>query len=169
MDLSQLWEARNGRPNEAHAARTIASFAVIPAALVGLFVGTRLVGLADPFWRLFWVCSASALVAGLGAVLLVSGVHARFGFRPVVILADAIGGGLMGLLGGSSLSLLLMAQRAIPPFWAWLPMALVPFGAVAVPVYQAWKEAPRRRATLADTMGAHSSEAEVAPDREHPA
>jgi len=46
MDLSELLEARHGRPTEDQAARKIATFAVIPAAIVGLLAGTQLVGVA---------------------------------------------------------------------------------------------------------------------------
>ena len=59
MDLRELLEARDGRPTEYQAARKIATFAVIPAAMVGLLAGTQLVGLADPIGRLLWVCTAT--------------------------------------------------------------------------------------------------------------
>lgn len=73
MDLSQLRAARNGLPTEHQATSKIATFAVIPAAMVGFLAGTQLVGLADPIGRLAWVCTARASVASFGTVCLVLG------------------------------------------------------------------------------------------------
>ena len=70
MDLSELLEARHGRPTEDQAARKIATFAVIPAAIVGLLAGTQLVGVADPIGRLLWVCTATAFGSGFGIAFL---------------------------------------------------------------------------------------------------
>ena len=74
MDLSELLEARHGRPTEHQAARKIATFAVIPAAIVGLLAGTQLVGVADPIRRLLWVCTATAFGSGFGSAFLVLGI-----------------------------------------------------------------------------------------------
>ena len=80
MDLSELLEARHGRPTEDQAARKIATFAVIPAAIVGLLAGTQLVGVADPIGRLLWVCTATAFGSGFGIAFLVA---------PLEVLAKA--------------------------------------------------------------------------------
>jgi hypothetical protein len=82
----ELLEARDGRPTEYQAVRKIATFAVIPAAIVGLLAGTRLVGVADPIGRLLWVCTATALGSGFGIAFLVLGIYYMFGFRPVAVL-----------------------------------------------------------------------------------
>jgi peptidoglycan/LPS O-acetylase OafA/YrhL len=123
--LQDLLDARHGRPTEARAARTIAVYAVIPAAIAGLLAGTQLVGEADPAARLLWVCSATAFGAGVGAAGLVMGVYRLFGFRPVAVLGGVLVGGFGGLLGGSVLGNLLDS------WWPWL---LVPLGAVAAPL-----------------------------------
>lgn len=131
--FDELLEARRGRPTEAQAARTIAVYAVIPAAVVGLLAGTRFIGEADSAGRLLWVCSATAFAAGGGVALLVVGVHRLFGFRPVAVLADALVGLFGGLFIGSGLGHLLDS------WWPWL---LAPLGAVAVPLLMAG-EKPR--------------------------
>ena len=138
MDLSELLEARQGRPTEHEAARKIATFAVIPAAMVGLLAGTQLVELADPVGRLLWVCTATASGAGFGVAFLVLGVYSLFGFRPVAVLADALVGGFVGFLCGGMLALLLMWLQLVHHDLALLALLLSPISAVAVPVYRAW-------------------------------
>ena len=108
MDLSELLEARHGRPTEDQAARKIATFAVIPAAIVGLLAGTQLVGLADPIGRLLWVCTATAFGSGFGIAFLVLGIYYLFGFRSVAVLADALVGGFIGFLCESQRHWLMM-------------------------------------------------------------
>jgi len=58
MNLSELLEARRGRPTEQAAARKIATFAVIPAAMLGLLGGTQLVDVAEQMGRLVWVAAS---------------------------------------------------------------------------------------------------------------
>ena len=70
MDLRELLEARDGRPTEDRAARKIATFAVIPAAMIGLLAGTRLVGIAESIGRLLWVCTATAAASGFSVAFL---------------------------------------------------------------------------------------------------
>jgi Na+/pantothenate symporter len=143
MDLRELLEARQGRPTEDEAARKIATFAVIPAAISGLLAGTQLVGLADPVGRLLWVCTASALGAGLAIACLVLGVYSLFGFRPVVVLADALVGGFIGLLCGGTLALFLMWLKLVHHDLALWALVLIPLGAVVVPLYRAQSDQPR--------------------------
>lgn len=147
MDLRELLEARDGRPTEDQAARKIATFAVIPAAIVGLLAGTRLVGVADPIGRLLWVCTATAFGAGFGIAFLVLGIYYIFGFRPVAVLADALVGGFMGLLCGATVTLLLMWRNLVHPDHALWALLLIPFGAAAVPLFRSWSgKTPVRRA-----------------------
>ena len=138
MDLSELLEARHGRPTEHQAARKIATFAVIPAAIVGLLAGTQLVRVADPIGRLLWVCTATAFGSGFGIAFLVLGIYYLFGFRPVAVLADALVGGFIGLVCGATLAMLLMSFQVVPLAYALCPLLLIPLGAVAVPLFRAW-------------------------------
>lgn len=138
MDFRELLEARQGRPTEYQAARKIATFAVIPAAIVGVLAGTRLVGVADPIGRLLWVCTATAFGSGFGIAFLVLGIFHLFGFRPVAVLADALLGGLSGLLCGGTLTLVLMWRRLVHHDHALWPLLLIPLGAVVVPLFRAW-------------------------------
>jgi hypothetical protein len=143
MDLRELWEARAGRPTEDQAARKIATFVVIPAAIVGLLAGTRLVAAADPIERLFWICTATALGSGLGSAFLVLGIYSQFGFRPVALFAEALIGGFLGLLCGGTLTLLLMWLKAVHHDQALWGLLLIPLGAVIVPLCLAWSETTR--------------------------
>jgi hypothetical protein len=143
MDLRELWEAREGRPTEYQATRKIATFAVIPAAMVGLFAGTRLVAVADPAIRLAWVCTATAAGAGFGAAFLVLGIYYVFGFRPIAILADALAGGFLGLLFGGTLTLLLMWSQAVPHHHSFWGLLLCPVLAVVFPLFRAWRGTTR--------------------------
>lgn len=145
MDLSKLFAARNGLPTERQAARTIATFAVIPAAMLGLLAGNQLVPAAAPMGRHAWVCTATACGAGFGVLLLVSGVYRLFGFRPLAVLADALAGGLYGLLGGGALTMSLMALELAPRGHELWPLLLIPLSAVAFPIFRAWRERGRAR------------------------
>ncbi len=138
MDLSELLEARQGRPTESKAALKIATFAVIPAAMLGLLAGTRLVGVGDPIVKLLLVCSAGAFVAGIGIALLVLAVYHLFGFRPVAILADALTGGFLGLLSGGMVALMLMWLSIVQPDQALWALLLIPLGTLAVPLFRTW-------------------------------
>ncbi|MCA8985684.1 MAG: hypothetical protein R3C12_04090 [Planctomycetaceae bacterium] len=165
MDLRQLLEARDGRPTEYQAARKIATFAVIPAAMVGLLAGTRLVGIADPIGRLLWVCTATALASGFGIAFLVLGVYHLFGFRPVAVLADALVGVFYGFLCGATLALLLMSLKVVP-LYALCPLLLIPLGAIAVPLFRAWRGTTRDRKAVG--QAAESQTAEPSGEREPP-
>lgn len=138
MDLRELWAAREGLPTEQEAARKIATFAVIPAAMVGLLAGTRLVDGADTNGRLAWICTAIACGAGFGTAWTVLGIYSLFGFRPVAILADALTGMFYGLLSGGTIAMVLMRFKLAPQgngaLW---PLLLIPLSAVAVPVVRA--------------------------------
>lgn len=123
--LSELIKARRGLPTEARAARTIATYSVIPATIVGLLAGTQLVGESEPGERLLLVCCATAFGAGIGVACLVVGVYRLFGFRQVAVLADALVGGFGGLLCESILG------RLFDSWWPWL---LVPLGALTAPL-----------------------------------
>lgn len=142
MDFRELFEARDGRPTESQAARKIATFAVIPAAMVGLLAGTQLVGIADPLGRLLLVCTATALASGFGMAFLVLGVYYLFGFRPVAALADALVGGFLGFLCGATLTMMLMSLKVA---YAMCPLLLIPFGGVAAPLFRAWRGMTRDR------------------------
>lgn len=133
MDLSQLLEARLGRPTESQAARKIATFAVIPAAMAGLLGGTRLVGMGEPTERFVLVCVAMACGAGFGVGYLVLALYAAFGFRPVSILADALVGGFVGLLGGACLTMITLWFKLLPLRYALWPLLLIAFGAAIAP------------------------------------
>ncbi|MBA4031391.1 MAG: hypothetical protein C0478_10960 [Planctomyces sp.] len=166
MDLRELLEARHGRPTERQAARKIATFAVIPAAIVGLLAGTRLVGVADPIGRLLWVCTATASASGFGIAFLVLGIYSLFGFRPVAVLADALVGVFYGLLCGAALAMLLMSFRVVPLDYALCPLLLIPLGAVAVPLFRSWSEKTRVRRAVGHA--AKSQTAEPSGEREPP-
>jgi len=148
MDLRELLEARHGWPTEHQAARKIASFAVIPAAIVGLLAGTQLVDIANPIAPLLWVCTATALGPGFGIAFLVLGIYYLFGFRPVAILADALVGGFFGLLCGAMLTLVLMWGKLVHHDHALWTLLLIPLGAVVVPLFRAWRETTRDRAAV---------------------
>jgi len=156
VDLSQLFEARRGLPNEKEAVSRIATFAVIPAAMGGLLAGMRFVGLADPLGRLAWVCTGSAAAAGFAAALLVLAIHRLFGFRPVAVVADMVAGILFGLFVGGALTMLLLWGHVFPPgraghaFW---PFVLIPLGAVAMPVARVWLESRPGPAAAAEDGG----------------
>jgi len=139
MDLSELIEARNGRPTEDAAVRKIAAFAVIPAACIGLLGATQLVGLAEPMGRLAWVCTACACGAGFGTAFLVMGLYRLFGFRPVAVVADALVGVFYGLLCGGALAMGLAALQLVTPGQMLWPLLLIPLGAVAVPLWRVWR------------------------------
>ena len=143
MDLRELLEAREGRPTEDRAARKIATFAVIPAAMIGLLAGTQLVGIAEPIGRLLWVCAATAAASGFCVAFVVLGIYSLFGFRPLAVLADALVGALYGLLCGGALAMSLMAFKVIPHVYSLYPLFLIPLGAIAVPLIRAWKDAKR--------------------------
>lgn len=143
MDLRELQEARDGRPTEDEAARKIATFAVIPAAMIGLLAGTRLVGLAEPIGRLLWVCTATAAVSGFSIAFLVLGIYYLLGFRPIAVLADALVGALYGLLCGGALFTSLMALNVVPNAYALCPLLVIPLGAIAVPLLRAWRRTTR--------------------------
>ncbi len=163
MDLGELLEARHGRPTEHQAARKIAIFAVMPAAIVGLLAGTRLVGLADPIERLLWVCTATAFGSGFGIAFLVLGIYYRFGFRPVVVLADALVVGFTGLLCWETLPLWHGLVHHDHALWALL---LIPLGAVALPLFRAWSGKTRVRAAVG--QAAEFQTAEPSGEREPP-
>ena len=138
--LHELIEARNRRPTEQQAARKIASFAVVPAASVGLLAGTQLVGLAAPMERLLWICTAMACGAGFGSAFLVLGIYYFFGFRPVAVIADSLVGGFAGFFCGGTLTMLLMLGRVVNPNQALWALLLVPLGALLVPLVRAWNK-----------------------------
>lgn len=166
MDFRELLEARDGRPTEYQAARKIATFAVIPAAIVGLLAGTRFVGVADPLGRLLWVCTATALASGFGIAFLVLGIYYMFGFRPVAVLADALVGGFMGLLCGATLTLLLMWRKLVHHDHALWALLLIPLGAVAVPLFRSWSGKTRVRRAVGHA--AESQTTEPSDEREPP-
>lgn len=139
MNLSELLEARRGRPTEQAAARKIATFAVIPAAMLGLLGGTQLVDVAEPMGRLVWVCAACACGAGFGTAFLVMGLYRLFGFQPVAMLADALVGVFYGLLMGGALAMGLATLRLVTPRQMMWPLLAIPLGAVAVPLVRAWR------------------------------
>lgn len=139
MDLSELREARNGLPNEQQAARKIAIFAAIPAAIIGLLVGTQLVGLADPVERFLWVCIATATGAAFGIAYLVLAVYYLLGFRCVAVLSDALAGGFVGLLLGEPLFFFLNGFNLIPIRFSLWPLLVIPFCAIAFPAYEFWR------------------------------
>ena len=164
MDLSELMDARNGQPTEQQAARKIATFAVIPAAMVGLLAGTRLVGIADPIGRLLWICTATAFGAGFGVAFLVLGVYNLFGFRPVAVLADTLVGVFYGLLGGGALTLLLMWLKLVPLAHTLWPLLLIPLGALFVPLFRAWSGTTYGRGAVGQAGMSPSTEPDTAPD-----
>ncbi len=149
MDLRELFEARDGLPTEDQAARKIATFAVIPAAIVGLLAGSRLVGLGDPIGRLLWVCTATALGAGFGVAFLVLGIYRIFGFRPMAVFADAMVGGLIGLPCGGALTMFLMWRNLAGGDHALWGLLTIPLGAIGVPVFRCWKEKKHGRRKVA--------------------
>jgi len=161
MDLSELLEARHGRPTEHQAARKIATFAVIPAAIVGLLAGTQLVRVADPIGRLLWVCTATAFGSGFGIAFLVLGIYYLFGFRPVAVFADALVGGFIGLVCGATLAMLL---QVVPLAYALCPLLLIPLGAVAVPLFRAWSGKTRVRGAVGQAAESQTAEPSGEPE-----
>lgn len=164
MDLRELFEARDGRPTEHQAARKIATFAVIPAAIVGLIASTRLVGLADPIGRLLWVCTAAALASGFCIAFLVLGIYCLFGFRPVAVLADALVGIFVSFLCAATLTLLLMSLKIVPPGYAMSPLLLIPCAAVAVPLFRARRVTMRGREVVREPAEPQTAEPKVEQD-----
>lgn len=158
MDLRELLEARDGRPTENQAARKIATFVVIPAAIVGLLAGTRLVGVADPIGRLLWVCTATAFGSGFGVAFLVLGIYHLFGFRPVAVLADALAGSFIGLLCGATLTMSLMWRKLVHHDHALWGLLLIPLGAVAVPLFRAWSGKTRVRGAMGQAAESQTDE-----------
>ena len=137
MDLRELLEARHGRPTERQAARKIATFAVIPAAIVGLLAGLRFVGVADPIGRLVWVCTVTAFGSSFTIAFLVLAIYSVFGFRPVAMLADALAGGFIGLLCGSLLTIMLMWSKLVHHDHALWALLSIPIGAVVALIWRA--------------------------------
>ncbi|RLS56788.1 MAG: hypothetical protein DWH91_05900 [Planctomycetota bacterium] len=166
MDLRELLEARDGQPTEHEAARKIATFAVIPAAMVGLLAGTQLVGLADPVGRLLWVCTAAALGAGFGIAFVVLGIYSLFGFRPVAVLADALVGGFIGFLCGATLAMLLMWLKLVHHDHALWALLLIPLGAIIVPLYRIWSDKTLDRGAIG--QGPESPTGEPGDERSPP-
>lgn len=166
MDLRELYEARDGLPTEDRAARKIATFAVIPAAMLGLLAATRLVGLADPIEQLLLVCTAAAFGAGFSMAFLVLGLYSLFGFRPVAVFADALVGVFWGFLIGAMVTLLLMWRRIVHHDHALWALLLIPLGAVAVPLYRAWSA--MNRADTDVEQAAEPPAAEPDDEREPP-
>jgi len=140
MNLRELLEAREGRPTEQKAVTKIATFAVIPAAIIGLLVGTRLVDVTEPIGKLLWVCTAAAFGSGAGIVFAVFLIYYLFGFRPVALLADALAGGFIGLLCGGLLALLAMWQKLISHDVALWLLLLIPLGSILFPLVRVWSE-----------------------------
>jgi hypothetical protein len=79
----------------------------------------------------------------LAIVCLVLGIYSLFGFRPVVVLADALVGGFIGLLCGGTLALFLMWLKLVRHDLALWALVLIPLGAVVVPLYRAQSDQPR--------------------------
>lgn len=159
MDLRELFEARDGLPTEHQAARKIATFAVIPAAMIGLLAGTRLVDVADPIGRLLCVCTATAFGSGFGIASLVLGIYSIFGFRPIAALADALVGVFYGFLGGATLTLLLMWRKIVSPDHALWALLFVPLGAVVAPLFRSWRENTRVRRAMGHATEPRNTEA----------
>lgn len=124
-NLGPLLEARNGKPTESKAAGVIGTFAVIPAAIVGLLGGLYVVGWNAPANEMTWACILGAAGGGIGVYLLIWIVYNACGFRPLVFVADMLTGAFTGLFTGAALS------RAADSWW---PFLLCPFLAVAFPL-----------------------------------
>jgi hypothetical protein len=139
FDLSQLYEAREGKPTEDKAARVIAIHALIPAAMIGLLAATQLFDERVPFGRVAGVSIAAAFGCGFGTLFGIWAAYRVFGFRPVVVIADVVIGLFVGFGLGLTLELL---------FDRWWPAVAGPVvGAVVVPLlgYMRSKAARRTR------------------------
>lgn len=79
------------------------------------------------------------MASGFGIAFLVLGIYSLFGFRPVAVLADALVGVFCGLLCGAALAMSLMSFQVVPVAYALCPLLLIPLGAVAVPLFRAWR------------------------------
>jgi hypothetical protein len=120
-----LIEARNGRPTESKAVSYIATTTIIPTSLVALLLATQLVEQRAPFGQLVLVCGIAALVAAILVLIGIYFIYKRFGFRPVVWLADSLFGGIVGI----SLAAILGSL-----FADWWPILLIPICAIAWPI-----------------------------------
>lgn len=145
MDLRELFEARAGWPTEELATRKIATFAVIPAAILGLLGSAAFVSIEWPIGWLAGVCSATAAVCGFGTAYTVLVIYRLFGFRPIAVLADALAGIFYGLLFGGAFTLFLMWQQLVPIRHSFWPLLLIPIGAVGFPLLRTWRDSIRTR------------------------
>ncbi|MFO0879142.1 MAG: hypothetical protein U0840_17500 [Gemmataceae bacterium] len=125
LDLQPLLDARAGKPSREGAVRVIATFLVIPAAIVGIGLGVFVTPTAATGTRLGLNCAGGAVAVSGVALLFPLLLHRHFGFRPIVWLADALIGGMFGLLIGASLFWLVQ--------WPWVMLAC-PLGLILTPL-----------------------------------
>jgi hypothetical protein len=103
VDLQPLLDARAGKPTREAAVRVIATFLVIPASILGIGLGVYLTPTHATGTRLGLNCAGGAVAISGVALLVPLLLHRLFGFRPIVWLADALIGGMFGLLIASTL------------------------------------------------------------------
>ncbi|HZZ77055.1 MAG TPA: hypothetical protein VFE62_00970 [Gemmataceae bacterium] len=120
--LKPLSEALNGKPSEGKATTIIATHAVIPAALAGIFGGLAFVPTSAGAGMLFALAAGGAVAASLVTVLAIHAIYRAVGFHAV----SRIGGAVLGaILGFCALSLAgprmswpewLSSHWLVPPF-----------------------------------------------------
>lgn len=103
--IPALLEARRGRPTPELAAGTIATLAVIPAAIAGILLGVLFTDVRDSAGRLFAIVGAIAFFCGIGTWLGIRWLCHRRGFRSVVRVANFLLGGSFGLILAAGVAL----------------------------------------------------------------
>lgn len=103
-DWRPLIEARYGRPTEKKAVDIIAVYSAIPAAIAGMLVGAMFVPQAAGFGELCLIAGGAAVATVTVVLLAIFATYKAFGFRPIVMLADAMAGAIIGMFVGGVLS-----------------------------------------------------------------
>lgn len=140
FDLRPLIEARAGKPTPEKAALTIATFSVIPGAILGMVVGCLLDRSTSNRFVVMFVLGG--LLGGGGSFLSVMLIHRLWGFRPIVWLGDSLLGGFGGFFVGMALGWLVDSP------W---PLVLSPVGVVALPWLTSGVKGPSTDETRAGT------------------
>lgn len=117
-NLKPLYDAMDGLPDERKATATIALYAVIPAAIVGILGGAFLTPQRARDWELFVPAVAGAVAATAVVIAAVYLTRWLFGFRAVTRVAAA----MVGLLVGVSLGMWLATTFDL----GWWPLLLGP-------------------------------------------
>ena len=135
--LKPLFDALEGLPDERKATATVALYAVIPTALVGILLGAWRTPNPSPDWMLLAYGGGGGAVAAAGVIAVVYLTRWLFGFRGVVRVAEVV----LGLLVGGMLGLLLSTTFDLG-LW---PLLLAPAFAVLNVVFRPFARSPAGR------------------------